>query len=108
MLINFIADRWRSWLAQSESNKLNQIIKILESIGIHATLYLIKRKNKNWQDLMCISVRGFKRVKKFFKLVKLHNPKHSTKFKRLLTNGEADNRKVGSSNLPRPTQGPIA
>jgi intein/homing endonuclease len=85
-----------------------QIIKILDSIGIHATLYSVKRKNKNWQDLMCINVRGFKQVKKFFKLVKPHNPKHNTKFKRLLTNGEADNRKVGSSNLPRPTQGPIA
>jgi intein/homing endonuclease len=85
-----------------------KIIKILESVSIHATLYSIKRKNKNWQDIMCISVRGFQQVKKFFKLVKPHNPKHSIKFKRLLTNGEADNRKVGSSNLPRPTQGPIA
>jgi intein/homing endonuclease len=58
-----------------------KIIKILESVSIHATLYSIKRKNKNWQDIMCISIRGFQQVKKFFKLVKPHNPKHSIKFK---------------------------
>lgn len=62
-----------------------QIIRILKDINIRAALYLIKRKNKNWQDLVCISVCGLERVKKFFKLVKPHNPKHIAKFEKLLT-----------------------
>ena len=59
----------------------NQILNILKNIDIRATLYVIKRKNKNWEDVNSIAVRGVKEVTKFFKLIKPSNPKHINRLK---------------------------
>ena len=84
-----------------------QVIKILHEAHIRATLYVVKRINKKWKDIFCVSVRGLNETRKFFKLIKPKNPKHLSKFRKLFqpSSDEADNREVGSSNLPRPIRG---
>ena len=87
-----------------------QVIKILRGVHIRATLYIIKRKNKKWKDIYCISIRGLNESIKFFKLIKPKNSKHLSKFKKLFqsSSGEADNREVEGSNPSRPIKGPVA
>lgn len=58
-------------------------MEILGDINIRTTSYLIKRKNKNWRNLISVCIRGIKETKKFYKLIKPHNPKHIIKFKRI-------------------------
>jgi len=66
---------------KTTSKKLSsQIFELLNKYGINNSLYEYKRKEKNWNNLYSVIVRGFKNVRRWQKYVGSNNPKHIKKF----------------------------
>ena len=61
-------------------NLILEIVKRLNRYGIHSTYYEYKRKEKNWNDLHYMVIRGYKYLNKWFKCIGSNNPKHIKKF----------------------------
>jgi len=57
-----------------------QIKNCLENLGLRATRYCLLRKEKNWNDIYTIAIRGERMLVKFFDIIKPANPKHIKKF----------------------------
>lgn len=68
-----------------------QITEFLKRENIHATYYRYERKQKNWNDLYSIMVRGDLPVTNWIEKIGSNNPKHIRKFKNILNkNGPAE------------------
>ena len=63
-----------------------QIKKELVKLNIRATHYFHRRKEKNWNDLHSVEVRGEMMLIKFFSNIKPGNPKHIEKYESFLNN----------------------
>lgn len=57
-----------------------QIKNCLENLGLRATRYCLLRKEKNWNDIYTVAIRGEKMLNKFFDIIRPANPKHIKKF----------------------------
>ncbi|MDD5253573.1 MAG: LAGLIDADG family homing endonuclease [Candidatus Nanoarchaeia archaeon] len=61
-----------------------QLKKSLNQLDIRTTKYTQIRKEKNWNNLHTISIRGEKMMDKFFNIIQPFNPKHLIKLKKYL------------------------
>ena len=60
-----------------------QIVKFLKKDSINVTHYEYKRKEKNWNYLYSIMIRGFPSVTEWIKKISSNNPKHIEKLKKM-------------------------
>lgn len=60
-----------------------QIVKFLKKDSINVTHYEYKRKEKNWNNLYSIMIRGFPSVTEWIKKISSNNPKHIEKLKKM-------------------------
>ena len=54
--------------------------KLLNQYKINSTYHEYKRKEKNWNNLYTISIRGFSSVRKWMNVIGSNNPKHLKKW----------------------------
>jgi len=63
-----------------------QLKEKINELGIRATLYVEKKKPKNWNDLNVVEIRGKEEAAKWFNLINPQNPKFIDKYNYFLSN----------------------